>query len=355
MKKLNFLLFIWLLSSCANIVPPTGGEKDIISPKLIKTYPENLHTNFVSEEILFSFDEAIDLNNWIENFYISPVCENKVKTSVKENELILKIEGSLQKNTTYYIGLDGCIKDITEGNILPKLNYLFSTSNLLDTLKLTGTVVDAYSLKGQKNIWVLLYDVLPHDSLIFNSSPLYIARTDTLGNFLFNNLNLKEYHVFAISGNNLKYDTGEEIGFIKEPIIGNEKPNLKILLFNPVKLEEDTIIKDSLSLDSTNNNKVIGGVLMFKSPVKNPVIIQFLKNDQLILEQYFNDSIIVIKDIPPAEYLIKLIIDDNKNQKWDVGNLYSKKLPERIIHYPENIVIRSNWDLEIDWKGLISK
>ena len=55
-------LFVFLFG-CANIVPPSGGEKDTAPPKLIFSSPENKTTNFLSNEIVLRFDEYIQIKN----------------------------------------------------------------------------------------------------------------------------------------------------------------------------------------------------------------------------------------------------------------------------------------------------
>ena len=134
MKKLLQIFIVLCLTSCANIVAPTGGEKDINAPKLQKiNSTENLkhiHKKIVS----FDFDEFIALSNWEENFYISPPINKRIQKKIKGTELFLTIEDTLAENTTYNLALNSCIKDLNEGNILDTLNYIFSTSDVLDTL-----------------------------------------------------------------------------------------------------------------------------------------------------------------------------------------------------------------------------
>lgn len=52
----------------------------------------------------------------------------------------------------------------------------------------------------------------------------------------------------------------------------------------------------------------------------------------------------------PQKYKLKLIVDRNKNHVWDSGNLLQKKQPEQVLYNKETFMIRSNWDLELDWK-----
>ena len=79
MKKLLQIFIVLCLISCANIVAPTGGEKDINAPILQKTNDtknfQHLHEKIVS----FYFDEFIVLNNWEQNFYISPPINKRIQ------------------------------------------------------------------------------------------------------------------------------------------------------------------------------------------------------------------------------------------------------------------------------------
>ena len=51
MKILNIVVFLLLLNSCANIVMPTGGEKDTSSPTLLQTIPKNNSVNFQNNKM----------------------------------------------------------------------------------------------------------------------------------------------------------------------------------------------------------------------------------------------------------------------------------------------------------------
>ena len=56
------------------------------------------------------------------------------------------------------------------------------------------------------------------------------------------------------------------------------------------------------------------------------------------------------KLMPPGEYEIRILFDDNNNGKWDHGD-YSKKLqPEKAITISQKLGVRANWDNERDIK-----
>ena len=77
MRICSNIFIIFLIASCANIVAPIGGDKDLDAPKLLNTViTENLK-NVDIKTIKFDFDEYIQINKWDEYFYISPPINSK--------------------------------------------------------------------------------------------------------------------------------------------------------------------------------------------------------------------------------------------------------------------------------------
>ncbi|HKL40879.1 MAG TPA: hypothetical protein VJ894_09370, partial [Cryomorphaceae bacterium] len=60
-------------------------------------------------------------------------------------------------------------------------------------------------------------------------------------------------------------------------------------------------------------------------------------------------NILTFKNLRPGKYGLRINFDANENGEWDTGNYEEGIQPEGRIFYPEEIEIRSNWDLEIDW------
>ena len=48
-------------------------------------------------------------------------------------------------------------------------------------------------------------------------------------------------------------------------------------------------------------------------------------------------------------YQLKYILDANSDGKWNTGNWQEKIQAEKVVNYPNEITIRSNWDLELEW------
>jgi uncharacterized protein (DUF2141 family) len=77
--------------------------------------------------------------------------------------------------------------------------------------------------------------------------------------------------------------------------------------------------------------------------------VQLVTKDYKILQRFRNSKKIIFKNIPPAEYKLRALIDTNKNTKWDVGNVNKQEEPEKIIYYKSEskyeFSIRANWEV----------
>ena len=53
--------------------------------------------------------------------------------------------------------------------------------------------------------------------------------------------------------------------------------------------------------------------------------------------------------LPPGEYTLRAFSDENGNTFWDSGSWGEKRQPEEMHYYFENITVRENWNLELEW------
>jgi len=214
-----FLAFCILLStfcllslSCAKIVTPTGGPKDVTPPVILAEKPENGSTNFHGKTIKITFDEFVTLNNPIENVIFSPPLNERVEYTTKGKSVIVKMRDTLRENTTYNILFSDCIQDFREGNKINSYNYAFSTGDSIDRHKLFGMAVNAETNKPEAGFFVMLYET-DIDSLPLTTRPNYITKTNAQGYFFFNHLKPQSYKLFALKdiNSNLIYDLPNEI------------------------------------------------------------------------------------------------------------------------------------------------
>ena len=338
----QIIIICFFLNSCANIVMPTGGEKDTAPPKLSHTSPENNTKNFNSKNAVFVFDENIQTNSWAENFNISPATKNPIKYKVQNKTLTIDLENQLEENTTYCLNLNNCIRDINEGNILEKLNLSFSSGEILDSLKLTGKVLDAMSLEPISNAKVFLQETDVIDSLCFEKKPKYTTKTNKNGVFTMSNLNNNNYSIFCITGIDFAYHDGDLIGFYETKVNALDSIEIILLLYDPLFSKDGK--NDTNSLKSTDNNIK----LVVNCKFEENVIIQLYQEKKIIKEAYFEKEPYLIEGIESGEYEVRIIIDENKNNTWDSGNYKLKKLPEKVFVYHEPINLRENWTLDLD-------
>lgn len=87
MNKL-YILILFILTSCAQFVPPTGGPKDIVGPKILDTFPKSNTKNFKEKEIQLTFDELIDVTSLKQEIIITP--QQKGTFQVKPKRKISK-------------------------------------------------------------------------------------------------------------------------------------------------------------------------------------------------------------------------------------------------------------------------
>jgi len=229
MKHIKTLIIITIviISSCAKMVPPSGGPKDTTPPKVIKATPPNFSKSNNPKTIEIKFDEYIILKEVNDNLLISPPLNNKPDIKVYGKKIIIKITDTLKENTTYIFNFGNSIRGFTEGNILQNFKYVFSTGQYIDSLKISGYVKNAYSNEPEKNIYVLLYPA-SCDSCILNTTPSYITTTTKTGKFELTNLKQGTYNIFCLKdiNKNFIYDLpGEIVGFTDSTIT----PTVKIL------------------------------------------------------------------------------------------------------------------------------
>jgi hypothetical protein len=207
------LLLLMAVWGCANIVPPTGGDKDERPPVLLRVTPPDSQLNVRPKKIEFYFDEYIVLSEAAAQVQISPMLSVPLTVSSSLKRVTVVIPDSLlQEETTYRITFGTAIRDLHEGNIYNSNGYTFSTGAHFDSLSLVGSVFDARTGLKDSAAHVLLYAMAAGDSAIVKRKPMYVVHTDAAGNFRFQGLPSRPFRIYALrdANNNLTFDGGQE-------------------------------------------------------------------------------------------------------------------------------------------------
>lgn len=227
------------LARCANPAAPQGGPRDTLPPRVVAMDPMNFQTRFHSKRVYIEFDEYVKLNDLQKQFIVSPPLERKPSVVTKGRGIQIDIKSELDSATTYRLDFGDAILDNNEGNVLHGFAYVFSTGEHIDSLVMSGQVVDAFKGDSIYNALVLFFDAradsLEHDSVVFKSPVLSIARTDSAGIFIAENLKDMDYRLYALldDNGNGRYEPGtERIGF-------------QDTVFNPARLPDFQVWYDT--------------------------------------------------------------------------------------------------------------
>ena len=202
--RVAIALAAFAIFSCATIVPPTGGPKDVKPPVLVSSQPPILSTNFNGNKLIITFDEYIALKDMDKYLLISPPLGKLPDIKIKSKSVLVKLADTLRSNTTYSFYFGNAIVDITEGNPVPNFSFAFSTGPTIDSLSLTGVVSDAFDRQPVKEALVLLYKDFT-DSIPLKQIPVYVSRTGTDGRFHMSSLAAGKYRLIALKDANADY------------------------------------------------------------------------------------------------------------------------------------------------------
>jgi hypothetical protein len=213
-----------LFGSCAKRGTINGGTKDTIAPVLEMSFPPNFSTGFKGHEFKLVFDEYVKLKNINKQLIVSPPLkyQPEILPQSASRTITVRIKDTLSPNTTYSFNFGQSIEDNNEGNPYRQLKYVFSTGDYLDSLKLRGTVKDAFDRNVEQFVSIMLYEANETytDSVIYKQNPRYIGNTlDSLKVWEISNLKPGKYLLVAIKdrNGNFKFDPKtDKIGFYKQ-------------------------------------------------------------------------------------------------------------------------------------------
>lgn len=180
-------------------------------------------------KLILEFNEYVTVKDQ-KSLFLSPPLEKTPKFKLKGKSVVITFESDLDSNKTYTLDVTNAIADNNEGNWYPGYTLVFSTGNQIDSMVVTGQVLDCNTLKPLKGAKVMLYK--DHaDSAIFLKRPDAAVKTDDWGFFCLRNIQDTLYRVYAIidENNNNKYDPEtEKVAFFDS-------------LFRPVVVVNDSL------------------------------------------------------------------------------------------------------------------
>tara|TARA_B100000795_G_scaffold103916_1_gene76646 strand:- start:5825 stop:7369 length:1545 start_codon:yes stop_codon:yes gene_type:complete len=510
MAALKYLLFTFIstcfLWQCATMQSPSGGEKDVLAPTVLKSNPAQGQINVRPTTIEIQFDEYFKLKNLQSELLISPPLETKPLISQKGKNLFIEILEDLKDDHTYTFNFGNGIVDFHEGNVLKDFSLVFSTGNHLDSMSISGKLNSCPVNVLPDNSVVAIYgkDSLRKDSTIFLQKPDYFGLLNEKGEYKIEYIRAGNYELIAFEDVNKNYvydGATEQLAFCDSLIsitdsavldlwLFSEKEELKLLdvlankngrihwVYNQKidsikihsnpkiefysKLKEDSLLvwpsyssdsfyvwteiysrldsvlvktdtlemnklnislkntflksksnliihsdgpiiaidtakiklfSDSIPLEylarysdfelimdfahegandynlilndgaitSTYNNKNDSTKLRFYTKSSSQLAslkinvkttknyyIELMKDDK-VLGRRFRDEELKFTELLATKYKLRLVVDENQDREWTAGNYFENRLPEKVFYYSEEINLRANWEMEIDF------
>jgi hypothetical protein len=116
-----------------------------------------------------------------------------------------------------------------------------------------------------------------------------------------------------------------------------------------ISIEQDSSKAKTETLRMLKPEQV--GSLAIKVETKEPYfIIELIDRTNKVIYKINNVKEYTFKHLEPGEFKIRITIDSNNNQKWDIGNYLLRSEPERIVLFKNfdrktSIPVRANWEV----------
>lgn len=286
-----------LLGACANMAQgPTGGLRDSLPPVYKTSNPLPNSLNFKGDKVEIEFDEYVQLKDGFEKIVVSPPTKSPFVAKAIGKKVVVEFRDTLMANTTYTVDFSNSIVDNNESNPFNEYFFSFSTGDVLDSLSMSGYLLNAKDLSPAAGVYVGAYK--QHDDFVFVTKAFdRIAKTDENGRFTLRNLEPVPYRVFALNDVNSNYyfdQPGESVAFLDS-------------VFTPVMIENvrfDTIYKDSVTIDTIKSVRSV-------KYLPDSIILQLFEEE--IVRQSFKKAVLT------SETTVELYFENYEKQVPEIN------------------------------------
>lgn len=236
--------------------------------------------------------------------------ELNFKHQIKKDSVLVWPQRS-QKDSSFFYLQTGELMDT-----LP-----LNPNKLNPTLKPTATLRDHHLRKNQ-------------EIEIYFSEPIH--KVDTSKIILLKDSLPTEYH--------MHYD--DFMMTLRVPYQG--KNTYTLVLHKGALTSTYTIQNDSLAINFYSKDaSALASLSINLLHEVDDYLIQLLKNNQVV-HQINQQQPLILTEILPDTYQLRIIIDENKDGMWTPGNYQDKRQPEKVYYHKGDVKLRANWELEVD-------
>ena len=270
----------------------------------------------------------IELNDQIENWEYKTIIKEDIKDS-----LIVQISESKKELTIWYpkLSMDTINLELSANQIIVDTIEIIQPKDWeLEPLKNTNSkpTRGKFTLSQNKEL------IIPFNYLIdtFDISKISIYDTKTSIKIQQDSLISKtEFDKIKLKAN---WDTLQyEIEILPNAITDfNSQTNQDTIKFEFLVVEAKEPGSLTLKFEQQDSSK--------------QYIYKIMDSQEQLVEKGISTDSLTIPVIERGVYTIQVIVDENKNLKWDTGDYKTRRQPETIISIPGTIDIKSNWETE---------
>ncbi len=211
MDSMRFKLILgcsFLLWGCAQIRMVEGGDKDTTPPALLSSDTPDSLLNWKGQGFELTWDEFVAVEDVTNQITFSPPLQFPLNVVAKGKKVFVSWSDTLRSETTYQVDFGNSIVDITEGNPT-SLTRIWSTGSVLDSLELSGVVINGWTGQPVDQALVQLLGA-PFDLEKMNK-PSYQVKTNKEGKFTFHCLPASSFYLLAFEDKNKsgRWEEGE--------------------------------------------------------------------------------------------------------------------------------------------------
>ena len=353
----SFLFFLsfspLLFPSCASIGSPNGGSFDTIPPVFIRSKPDPNSIFFKGNKIELFFDEYININKPSEKVIITPP---QIKMPVIKSlgkKVLIELKDSLIENTTYTFDFTNGIEDNNEKNAIEGFTFAFSTGDVVDSLVVSGILLNAENLEPMPNTMVGLHSNTA-DSAFTNLPFLRTSMTNDRGQFWIRNIAPGAYRLYALNDQNRNYkfdQVNEAIAYYDSLITPDFVPAIRM----------DTIRIDSLTIDTIKEihyNRFIPDdivLYLFNEQVDK----QYLSKTERPMDRQLVFRFNSIQGLPPTLHLLDGDFTNDSSTDWFIPEYSNTQkditywITDSLIYKRDTIRVEANYQITDSLNNLV--
>ena len=133
----------------------------------------------------------------------------------------------------------------------------------------------------------------------------------------------------------------------------NQRTNYRLLLRDSLFFDYfDQTNQDTLTFNFRKNSPESYAKLeitILNKPDES-CILQVLNERMDVIEQRTMESDKeIFSTLKPGKYRLRLIVDENRNGRWNPGNLRERRQPEPVFIFPKILTLSADWEYDEEW------